>query len=351
MTLIDVALLMTMLGLILVPLISQFNRWKIDNERGLTNQHYTAIDKAIEDFYFQKGRYPCPARLNINSTDAAYGQEACTDNTLKFSSNTVMIGAVPFATLKIPPETNLDGWSNKITYAVTASQADPTAIFGSGAIRVVGRKQLSTYECTPTPSDYDPVGALHYVFVSHGPTGLGAFTADGVARTGCPGAGTTADADNCINDNRFTHSVCMGSSTGSDFYDDIVAIKGNVPSKMWQDTVSASQDIISNAESVGINTSNPQTALHVTGNIKALNTDSNTICAENGSGCFTATMLGGTDPLMRCGSNPGATSSAMSGIGEARAKCQSGYTAFKVECPDGQFIKALDTNGGLICGN
>jgi hypothetical protein len=69
-------LLMTMLGLILVPLISQYNRWKIDKERGLTSQHYTAIDKAIEDFYFEKGRYPCPALPTLGPGDAAYGQEA-----------------------------------------------------------------------------------------------------------------------------------------------------------------------------------------------------------------------------------------------------------------------------------
>ncbi|MCE7886834.1 MAG: hypothetical protein DYH13_04930 [Alphaproteobacteria bacterium PRO2] len=351
MTLIDVALLMIMLGLILVPLISQYNRWKMDNERGLTNQRYAAIDKAISDFYFENDRYPCPARMDRSAADADYGKEACNDADLKFSSGTVMIGAVPFATLKIPTETGLDGWSNKITYAVTAIQADPAATFGPGAIRVRGRQQLGEYECTAGISDYDPPGALHYVFVSHGPTGLGAFTADGIPRAACANPGTAADAANCINDNQFTHSVCMGSSTGPDFYDDIVAIKGNIPSKMWKDSISATQDIISNAESVGINNTDPQAALHVKGNIKALNTDSNTICAEDGSGCFTATMIGGTDPLMKCNSNPGATSSAMSGIGEARAKCQSGYTAFKVECPDGQFIQRLEADGGLVCGN
>lgn len=349
MTLIDVALLMTMLGLILVPLISQYNRWKMDNERGLTTQRYASIDKAIEDFYFENEKYPCPARMDRNPGDADYGRSDCS---LRFDSNRVMVGAVPFATLKIPTETNLDGWSNKITYAVTASQADPdpAVIFGPGVIRMMGRQQLSEYTCNPT---YGLMEAnVHYVLVSHGPSGNGAFTADGVPRTACPAAGTSTDANNCINDVEFVQDACMESRVaGSDFYDDITQSKSNPPSKMWQDTISASENIISNAESVGINNSNPQAALHVVGNIKALNTDSNTICAENGSGCFTATMIGGTDPLMKCGSNPGATSSAMSGIGEARAKCQSGYTAFRVECPDGEFIKALDTNGGLICGN
>jgi hypothetical protein len=214
----------------------------------------------------------------------------------------------------------------------------------------MGRAKTAEYSCAPTYTTQEL--NVHYAFISHGSSGNGAFTADGVARAACPAAGASADASNCINDAEFVQSACMGNRvTGVNFYDDMTQSKSNPPSRMWQDTVSASQDIISNAESVGINTSNPQAALHVTGNIKALNTDSNTICAENGSGCFTATMIGGTDPLMKCGSNPGATSSAMSGIGEARAKCQSGYTAFRVECPDGEFIRALDTNGGLICGN
>jgi hypothetical protein len=144
----------------------------------------------------------------------------------------------------------------------------------------------------------------------------------------------------------------MGSTiNGPEFYDDMVEYKPNVPSRIWMDTMSSNGDIVSNVENVGINNSNPQATLHVRGNIKALHTDSNTICAEDGSDCFTATMIGGTDPLMKCENNPASTSSAMSGIGEARAKCQSGYTAFKIDCPDGQYIKRIESDGELVCGN
>lgn len=354
MTLIDVALLMTMLGLILVPLISQFNRWKIDNERGLTIQRYASINKAISDYYFENDSYPCPARPDAKPEDADYGQAACGNPDLNFSGNTVMIGAVPFATLKIPTETGLDGWSNKITYAVTAAQTIapvPPATLAPAAIRIRGGQQMNEYVCDMTVVDLAP-GGVHYLLVSHGPSATGAFTADGTQRGSCPAAGAAADAENCINDNQFVNSACMESTVnGPEFYDDMVEYKANVPTRIWMDTLSANGDIVSNVENIGINNTNPKTSLHVRGNIKALNTDSSTICAEDGEDCFTSTMIGGTDPLMKCDSNPASTSSAMSGIGEARAKCQSGYTAFKVECPDGHFIKRLEADGGLVCGN
>lgn len=354
MTLIDVAILLILIGLILGPLIAVYDTWKSDNERGDTTQHYNAINKAIADYYFEKREYPCPARPDLNPSDLNYGQEACGDPGLSFAGGTVMIGAVPFATLKIPTEMNLDGWSNKITYAVTTAQTVapplPTTPFPDGEIQIWGRLREKDYVCDMNFTLRTP--AAHYILVSHGPSGRGAHTAGGVAREACPATGATADANNCINDAEFVRDECMGRTTaGSNFYDDMTDYKFSVPSRIWQNAEVVQNNIISHAEFTGINNSDPQATLHVRGNIKALQTGSNTICAENGSGCFTATMIGGMDPLMKCASNPGSTSSAMSGIGDARAKCQSGYTSFKIDCPNGQYIKRIGSNGELVCGN
>ncbi|MBK9563241.1 MAG: hypothetical protein IPO54_09065 [Micavibrio sp.] len=347
MTLIDVAVITMVLGLLLVPLITQYNRWKIDKDRGLTSQHYAAINKAIADYYFEQGHYPCPALPTLGPGDAAFGDQNCAGTA---AAGGVMVGAVPFATLKIPTEMNLDGWSNKITYAVTAIQTDTATWTNNGVIRVRGRIAPDVDQCDPAIMTLE--NQVHYLLVSHGPSGLGAFTADGTPRQTCPGAGTTADANNCINDNEFLGEVCMASDNAdANFYDDMVEYKKDVPSRIWEESLTASSDIISNAENVGINNLNPQASLHVNGNIRATHTDSNRICAEDGNNCFAAAMIGGTDPLMKCASNPGSTSSAMSGIGEARAKCQSGYTAATIQCEDGKFITQIGSNGGLLCGN
>jgi hypothetical protein len=347
MTLIDVAVIMVVLGLLLVPMITQYNRWKIDKDRGLTSQHYAAINKAIADFYFEQGHYPCPALPTLGPGNPAFGNEDCAGTV---AAGGVLVGTVPFATLKIPTKANLDGWSNKITYAVTTAQATGGTWTNNGVIRIRGRIAPDVDQCDSAFITLE--NQVHYLLVSHGPSGLGAFTANGIPRQACPGAGTAADAGNCINDNEFIGEVCMASDTAdANFYDDMVEYKKDIPSRIWEESLTTSENVISNAENVGINNLNPEASLHVNGNIRATHTDSNRICAEDGSNCFAAAIIGGTDPLMKCNSNPGSTSSAMSGIGEARAKCQSGYTAAIIQCDNGQFIKGIDSNGGLICGN
>ncbi|MGB4106493.1 MAG: type II secretion system protein [Alphaproteobacteria bacterium] len=350
MTLIDVAIAMVILGLIAVPMIGQYREWKYEKEKGTTTGNYAAINKAIADYYFENNIYPCPADPTLGPGDLTYGDSDCAAAAVPGSPG-VLIGAVPLATLKIPVETNLDGWSNKITYAVTTAMTDTVTWLPAtlGALTVQGRLPSAT-QCGGA------IGTIqsnaHYALVSHGPTGTGAFTAQGNPREACPAAGDSADAENCIPNNVFVDEECMASDGADNFYDDLIFAEDSIPSRIWEDALEADPtDIISSAERVGINTQDPQATLHVVGNIKAEQSDANSICDESGAGCFRAGMIGGADPMMKCSSSPAATSSAMSGISEARAKCQSGYTAAKLVCASGKLIKGMDSDGGLICGN
>jgi hypothetical protein len=79
---------------------------------------------------------------------------------------------------------------------------------------------------------------VHYLLVSHGPTGSAHSLLMERCAQACPGAGTTADADNCINDNNSRRRVCMASDTAdADFYDDMVEYKKDVPSKYGKNPV------------------------------------------------------------------------------------------------------------------
>lgn len=97
------------LGALLLPLQAQREQiFRVQTESTLEN-----AKRALVGFAQQQGRLPCPATAASNGAELPLGGGACTQQ----------VGFLPAATLGVEPADAqgfaLDGWNNRIQYAVT----------------------------------------------------------------------------------------------------------------------------------------------------------------------------------------------------------------------------------------
>jgi Tfp pilus assembly protein PilV len=205
-----------------------------------TSVQLASVADAIEQFAAATGRLPCPADPSLPTTNAAWGDEAVPSPNV--GACTFPAGTVPWRTVGAKAGEALDSWGWKVSYRVfsgttalagsltqengaTMVKCDTLEPTAGGATAVSGVKGGL---CVPDP---DPVGdttlrstresafllnkglALNekseagavvkansdvaYLLVSHGPTGLGAYTSTGVRST-LPASGDELDNTNPI---------------------------------------------------------------------------------------------------------------------------------------------------------
>lgn len=346
-TLIDMAIILMVIGILMVPALDSYKVWKQESQTGVTTQNFSSVDKAISDFYFDNGFYPCPANPALAPGAATYGDSDCITTNV---GGGVLVGAVPFATLHIPLESSLDGWNDKLKYAVTQIQTTAATFSATGGnLRINGYRLLATGECDPAGLIDPQTTTAQYVILSLGESGFGARTADGNVRGACPAMGTSADAENCNDNNTFLHHQCAQADiTGAaNFYDDLVTFKAGIPSRMWTFSPVDPTDIMSSANSVGINNPNPTTNLDVNGNIRAVRNNTAQNCDVNGANCFASRIIAGYEPAMDCNNVP--QSMGMTGVGSAKANCNPTYTVSTGLCAAGKYVIGIDGSGGIIC--
>lgn len=200
-------------------------------------------------------RFPCPADPTLPPGDPDYGQEArnvltgaCT---LTVSSG-VIVGAIPAATIGVPASSMIDPFGNKYTYAVSADATTTDALLGSPTRAV----------------EVDNDGTLvnsYFALLSHGQTGIGAYTAQG-QQIAC--ASGTEDAENCNGDEKFVFKMGYYEAQGATFYDDKLAFSlvDAEDDEWWYATDVTSEHIThKNAGNVGVGSASPILKLHVKG--------------------------------------------------------------------------------------
>lgn len=351
MTLIDMAMVLMVLGLLLTPALGTYKNWKIEKERGETQKNQLAINKAIADYYFINGEYPCPANPALGPQDANYGVADC-PATLT-AGGAAYIGGVPFTELLLPTDATLDGFRNKFTYAVSANLVNG-ATFAAG-----GQLDTQARDCT-TGALASAHSDTHFIILSHGENGVGARTANGTPRQACPAAGTNTETENCDGDVTFVEQNCAASSAGGsgNFYDDLTFYTWAPPTRIWAESSADPDDIMTNVGKVGINNTNPEFSLDVVGNIRASDTWVNEICdlgnmsnPAAAAGCFRPELIGGDEPDMDCANNTDG-STIMTGIGNSKAKCNISHTLPATDCAAaGGYIVGIGAGGTIQCGS
>ncbi len=112
-TLVEMAIVLVILGFVLGALLLPLRAQREQVFLAQTNATLETAKQALLGFAQQQGRLPCPATAASNGAELPLGGGACTQQ----------VGFLPAATLGVEPTDAqgfaLDGWNNRIRYAVT----------------------------------------------------------------------------------------------------------------------------------------------------------------------------------------------------------------------------------------
>ncbi|MCB1563132.1 MAG: hypothetical protein KDJ75_06110 [Alphaproteobacteria bacterium] len=383
-TLIDMAIALMVIGLLVAPALYQYKVWNEKRAIDITDSRINSINEAIRVFYYENGRYPCPANPDLDITDASYGEEylqgggGTCRNSMRLAGNDAYEGIPPIQALRLTPEDTLDGWNKKLVYAVTKSHADPVG--GDPSDTVANPPVLTVEEYKSTqgvdgaicPDITNPAQRtdtlVHYVVLSLGPDWAGPHYKNNSPGPACPAATGFSGFEkneNCDGDTTYLSSICTRNPNTSaalnTHFDDMLSGGENlvtkVPSDFWDIARSGTSDMGSNAGFIGIGTKTPEYEMDVRGNIKADNKDpadtttsgdlhANQFCDESGTNCFNPAVIAGSDPNMECPPEK----RGMTGLGSNQAKCNVGYPNFPGRsCPAG--LKMTGMTATKICCN
>lgn len=228
-----------------------------------TQQKMAAIDQALLQYRTVNGRLPCPGDLTLTTTAANFGYEAgsstgsaivvgtgaCTGAGMLPQANftgsgvtntsaTAAEGALPALTLGLPADFMVDGWGNRLRYAVDVSMTANGA-FGNTPIGCTAGA-ITINDANNNARSTSSI----YALLSHGANGHGAYTSNGsIVNAGsanvkelvnchCSSTGATTTSTGVQTSNSATYvqaSPSIDPSNALDNFDDIVSFK-----ERWQ---------------------------------------------------------------------------------------------------------------------
>ena len=399
-TLIELSLVIIIVGILVVPMLQMYSSYLLRKEMIVTREN---VQNGIDGISLVQalGRYPCPSDRSLPPGNANYGLEQCNltaiplctaaglqgicraisafDRDLNGANDEVIIGGLPLnyytgytaggapivATLSRVPymqgEKIIDGWKNKLTYAVTANVTRPN--------RTTNQIQRDSRAGVISALDENGNGTAGitdnglFVVLSHGKDAQGAFSLMGVSFNNCSG---TARGENCDEDTTFMQGVQL--SEGADPFDDISKFFILPEGELWRltgtlDAFGSPLPHIRNMnnDNVGVNISAaPVVKLEVGGTLRADSVRTDNICDEAGANCFRNSTLFGTG--MGISSGSGATGVCDSGqvvIGILNGQISCGRPTFTTSdpagttrvCPTGRYVTSVLTNACIICND
>ena len=311
-TLIEVAILLIVLGLIAVPMIKIYDLYREGEIAKRTEGNPLVIQSALQKYALRTGRYPRPATRNLPVTAVNFGAETaaagipnCTvganvvcrttgfrDVLPPGGNDPVLIGDVPYAELGLPLYYYTDGYGSKFTYAVTEGLTVPATFTDAGGVIRLWDRTNNNH--TGTTSN------IHYVVISHGRNQKGAFADGGTLIQACTGAGD--DIENCNNNGLFNdnydfigvspniiYTKYNADAPGADYFDDHVVYSTTTATDIWSRTVGTPDMYSRNAGNVRVGagtavgaTVNPTARMHVMGDVAATDIETNRLCAASG---------------------------------------------------------------------
>ncbi|PCI55277.1 MAG: hypothetical protein COB36_06540 [Alphaproteobacteria bacterium] len=428
-TLLEAAIGLVIIGLITLPLMQNYKLTLIQDSWDRTRGSLANIEDAINQYHAAGNFvYPCPASITSQEGNPRFGvagigpSDNClladlklcthptwsttegickTDNT----TSAVIIGAVPFSSLKMQQEKALDFWGNKVIYAVTFEQTNLATFTGNiGTIRVKAVDNPNDVQDriesgAPSNSSNDGVpnektNSIDFFLFSTGFTGIGGYTKDGALIQACGDATTGFEHENCDFDDVFFYdqnpvddaASAYSEVLGSNFFDDMTRAQLSLPEPMWfqhPDNGTYTEDyLLTLSTRIGIGPdpiTDPLATIEVQGNIRTngmLKSDS--MCDKFGSECFDPELITGDldvmkcDPVgdtmygdqavmqiarsqVHCNSTVDSGNNALDGVAlHVDTSVISGSTAsgsVNGHCQTGWMVSGFDSNGEIICTN
>jgi prepilin-type N-terminal cleavage/methylation domain-containing protein len=381
-SLFELAIAMTLLGLVLSSSLAAFREYSRVKSANDAQEKKTTVEYALSRFVATQGRMPCPADPTLSLNSANGGVENCMLATTGFTCtgaggtggvcrvvggrdtaadvesvnpDTVLIGAVPYVSLGIAAIDTIDSWGGKMTYAVSESLT-PAGSFNEdyGVIsKQIFNTATSAYENAANPlvtSGGVPLtDSFSYALISHGPDRKGAYSYEGILLASCGSTTASADAENCDNDSVFRDTSRKSVAANNAYYDDAFVAMGLIrDSDKWQYTgdPSAIRSKQGSGGNVGIGKWNPVQPLDVNGNILLEGMHAESYCNESGNNCFRPELIGGAGD--NCGGG------TFNGIQSSAAACNIQVNLGAVvsqTCPTGKKIKGFTSSGIIVCGS
>lgn len=141
-TLVEIAIVLVIFGLVLSALLLPLQAQRDQAFLVQTNATLDNARQALLGFAQRNGRLPCPA---TNLGTATFPDDTGTANPNASGACTRLVGFLPAATLGIQPADAqgfaLDGWDNRIWYAVTSANAN--AFTTNNAMNTLGIAALT----------------------------------------------------------------------------------------------------------------------------------------------------------------------------------------------------------------
>jgi hypothetical protein len=189
-------------------------------------QKLQTIEERTKAFMSAKRRRPCPADGQYDVNDANFGVEAATPGTCvggtpsaplgpDAGSTFIVGGVVPVKTLGLPSEYAFDEWGRRFTYVVDKRTTLATSCIGiqastppgTGMLKIQNKNAAGTVVSTDS---------IMYAYISHGPSGFGAWPTQGASSpAGRINTGIT-DADKLTNagvNSSFTYNTTNFTNT------------------------------------------------------------------------------------------------------------------------------------------
>lgn len=348
-TLIELAIVTIVVGLLLVPAIGLYSIYKANQRLERTTGALENSENALSGFRSLYGRYPCPAPENLGPGDVGYGMEECNPANpgITDTGAGVLIGSLPYRQLNMQEPDSLDGYGNRVSYAVTTVLTDPTTFSpNAGAITVLD-------------ATGNPVTAIApFVVVTHNQNAGGAISRFGQPVQACPAA-PDPESENCNGDATFR----MASQGGT--FDDRIVFTISRSIDEWRYSVVDDVDVelrdpntdgfvigaqqgadVSNAVELEVreNVADDATIKITKQGASGGRVLSQQVCDETGLYCFSPSLLGGNSAAgtgLMC--PPG---EYLVGIEGNSPRCEP---EIWLSCPKDTYMAGIRSDGTLIC--
>ena len=210
-SLIQIAIGMVVIGIFIAAAGHSYILYTKNQQIMTTQGRIQEMVDAIQGYRQLYGRYPCPARMDVDKNNADYGHEsdcnnllpvpvpvgdcvngicietaidgtaytiangtnipATTNRNVALANPRVRLGAIPFRVLQIDEKKTFDAYGGRFLYALTESMGtEATFNEMNGAIHIVNAQGENLV---------NPPGSVPFVVVSPGPNQLGAYSVNG----------------------------------------------------------------------------------------------------------------------------------------------------------------------------
>lgn len=260
-TLIETAIVITILGLVVAPLFSFMGEQRLHEKKRAEEALNERVLASLSLFLKQNGRYPCPARTDVDPSNAAFGAELCGGAGITSTSG-IYIGSLPVKALNLPMRASVNGDGWRFTYAVTQTLTDVATFDGTGVVAIQDENGAAF------------ANNMHFAIVNPGRDGKGSVSLDAVASgIACAAA---IDAENCDNNDAIfveaPLSMLRSDPTGVNYNDDTISYTlARAESTFWMARQGAAGGASGlsitnrNLGNIGVGIPDPQDKVHVYG--------------------------------------------------------------------------------------